>query len=127
MVSSRPANTDLRAAWRRRHAGSLSQGVKVVFLVARTEGELQQGQLEAEQVRHGDIVQVGVADGHRLLGYKILAGHVWAFHHCQTASQVAKSGSSSSESKQSAYAAPVPRFSASEVETPEEVTRFLTI
>ena len=65
--------------------------MKVVFLVARTEGELQQGQLEAEQVRHGDIVQVGVADGHRLLGYKILAGHVWAFHHCQTASQVAKS------------------------------------
>ena len=58
MVSSRPANTDLRAAWRRRHAGSLSQGVKVVFLVARTEGELQQGQLEAEQARHGDIVQV---------------------------------------------------------------------
>ena len=85
MVSSRPANTDLRAAWRRRQAGSLSQGVKVVFLVARTEGELQQGQLEAEQVRHGDIVQVGVADGHRLLGYKILAGHVWAYQHCQSA------------------------------------------
>ena len=58
MVSSRPANTDLRAAWRRRHAGSLSQGVKVVFLVARAEGELQQDQLEAEQARHGDIVQV---------------------------------------------------------------------
>ena len=37
------------------------------------------------------LVQVGVTDGHRLLGYKILAGHVWAFHHCQTASQVAKS------------------------------------
>ena len=89
MVSSRPANTELRSAWRRRQAGSLSRGVKVVFLVAQTE--LQQASLEAEHDQHGDIVQVGVADGHRLLGYKILAGHVWAYHHCQTARQVAKS------------------------------------
>lgn len=91
MVSSRPANTELRSAWRRRQAASLSRGVKVVFLVAQTEEELQQTSLEAEQVQHGDIVQVGVTDGHRLLGYKILAGHVWAFQHCQTVRHVAKS------------------------------------
>lgn len=91
MVSSRPTNTELRAAWRRRQAGSLSQGVKVVFLVAQTEGEAQQTSLEAEHAQHGDIVQVGVPDGHRLLGYKILAGHVWAYQHCHTVRQVAKS------------------------------------
>ena len=93
MVSSRPANTELRAAWRARLAGSsaVSRGVKVVFLVAETEGEQQQARLEEEQARHEDIVQVGVADGHRLLGYKILAGHVWAFQHCRDVRHVAKS------------------------------------
>ena len=91
MVSSRPTNTELRAAWRRRQAGSLSRGVKVVFLVAQTEEEVKQTSLEAEHTQHGDIVQVGVTDGHRLLGYKILAGHVWAYQHCHTVRQVAKS------------------------------------
>ena len=72
-------------------AGRQLRGVKVVFLVAQTESEDQQRRLEAEHVQHADIVQVGVPDGHRLLGYKILAGHVWAFQHCQAVRHVAKS------------------------------------
>ena len=88
LVSSRPAHSDLRAAWRARQAG---RGVRVVFLVAETEDQLEQSRLEEEQAQHEDIVQVGVADGHRLLAYKILAGHVWAFQHCPAVSQVAKS------------------------------------
>ena len=30
-------------------------------------------------------------DGHRLLGYKILCGHVWAWEHCPHVRHVAKS------------------------------------
>ena len=30
-------------------------------------------------------------DGHRLLGYKILCGHVWAYEHCPQVRHVAKS------------------------------------
>ena len=30
-------------------------------------------------------------DGHRLLGYKILCGHVWSYEHCRHVKHVAKS------------------------------------
>ena len=79
MVSSRPNNTDLRTAWRERLLSASLQGVKVVFLVAETEQEVEQERLRAEAEEFEDIVEVGVTDGHRLLGYKILAGHVWAY------------------------------------------------
>ena len=87
MVSSRPAHRDLRAAWRERR----SLGVKLVFLVAQGEEEGEQEALRAEHEEHQDIVEVGVKDGHRLLAYKILTGHAWAYHHCSSARHVAKS------------------------------------
>ena len=46
--------------------------------MAETEEEEQES-VRAEQEKEQDIVQVGVTDGHRLLGYKILTGHVWAY------------------------------------------------
>ena len=39
----------------------------------------QQESLEAEYEEQQDIVQVGVTDGHRLHGYKILTGHAWGY------------------------------------------------
>ena len=87
MVSSRPAHRDLRAAWRERRR----RGVKLVFLVAQGEEEGEQEALRAEHEEHQDIVEVGVKDGHRLLAYKILTGHAWAYHHCSSARHVAKS------------------------------------
>ena len=71
MVSSGPANTQLRHQWRRRVAGR--PGLKVVFLVANTTSAAAQAELEAEHEAEGDIVQCGVEDGHRLLGYKEVA------------------------------------------------------
>ena len=71
MVSSGPANTKLRQQWRRRVAGR--PGLKVVFLVANTTSAAAQAELEAEHEAEGDIVQCGVEDGHRLLGYKEVA------------------------------------------------------
>lgn len=91
MVSSRPANRELRAAWRERHHQPSLQGVHIVFLLAQTEQEAEQELVRAEQEEHQDILQVGVTDGHRLLAYKILAGHVWAAQHCSSVRHVAKS------------------------------------
>ena len=71
MVSSGPASTQLRHQWRRRVAGR--PGLKVVFLVANTTSAAAQAELEAEHEAAGDIVQCGVEDGHRLLGYKEVA------------------------------------------------------
>ena len=88
MVSSRPANTRLREHWRKR---GRSSRVRVVFLVADTVRERDQEELEREAEEHGDIVQVKVRDGHRLLAYKILAGHVWSYLHCPGVRHVAKS------------------------------------
>ena len=70
MVSSGPASTQLRQQWRRRVAAR--PGLKVVFLVANTTSAAAQAELEAEHEAEGDIVQCGVEDGHRLLGYKVL-------------------------------------------------------
>ena len=66
-------------------------GEKVVFLVANTKTDEDQDILESEHGDHGDIVQCDVEDGHRLLGYKILCGHVWAYEHCRHVNHVAKS------------------------------------
>ena len=88
MVSSRPVNILLRDHWRRRGQVGL---VRVIFLVAETVRESEQDQLEREHEEHRDILQVKVQDGHRLLAYKILAGHVWSYLHCPSVRHVAKS------------------------------------
>ena len=101
MVSSRPNNTDLRTAWRERLLQASLRGVRVVFLVAETQQEVEQERLRAEAEEFEDIVEVGVTDGHRLLGYKILAGHAWAYQqvsgrtqpHQETLSQVQRRSS----------------------------------
>ena len=52
-------------------------GLKIVFLVAEpvTEDRAEvQRWLETEAEAWGDILQPGLEDGHRKLGYKILAG-----------------------------------------------------
>ena len=65
--------------------------MRLVFLVAKSEDLELEAALQAEHSKHGDIVQVGVPDGHRLLGYKILGGHVWAYEHCSSVRHTAKS------------------------------------
>ena len=56
MVSSAPANSKLRVAWRERLG--VRPGVKLVFLVARSEDQQVQAGLQSEHAEHGDIVQV---------------------------------------------------------------------
>lgn len=38
----------------------------------------------------GDVVQSSVADGHRLLAYKLLMGYVWTYNECSHVPHVAK-------------------------------------
>ena len=51
-----------------------SAQIKLVFVVAEARSPGQQQELLREHGRFGDIVQSSVADGHRLLAYKILMG-----------------------------------------------------
>ena len=46
--------------------------------------------LEEEHHHHGDILQTSLLDGHRRLGYKILAGYVWTHLHCPGVDHVLK-------------------------------------
>ena len=59
----------LRDRWR--HELRARAGVRLLFLnsAARTAGD--QRLLEAEAGEQGDILQCGVEDGHRRLGYKV--------------------------------------------------------
>ena len=54
-----------------RHEMRARTGVRLLFLnsAARTAGD--QRLLEAEAGEQGDILQCGVEDGHRRLGYKV--------------------------------------------------------
>ena len=88
MVSSGPKNAHLRKLWREKMSDR--QGEKIVFLIANSRSEEDQASLEREHDDHGDIVQCDIEDGHRLLGYKILCGHVWSYEHCRHVTHVAK-------------------------------------
>ena len=57
--------------YRWRHELRARAGVRLLFLnsAARTAGD--QRLLEAEAGEQGDILQCGVEDGHRRLGYKV--------------------------------------------------------
>ena len=85
-------------------------GLKIVFLVAEpvTEDRAEvQRWLETEAEAWGDILQPGLEDGHRKLGYKILAGmqrfigcnlhynidiagYVWSYLNCREVVLVGK-------------------------------------
>ena len=61
-----------RSKWRR-EVEHLPR-IKLVFLIAMARTEKDQSALVSEAIKHGDIVQSSVPDGHRLLAYKILMG-----------------------------------------------------
>jgi len=88
MVSSGPANNIYRSRWRRAAAGQ--SDIKVVFVVADSRTMKQQHDLILEHNTHRDIIQSSVADGHRLLAYKILMGYVWTYNECGHVPYVAK-------------------------------------
>ena len=70
LVSSRPRHQQLRAGWRAAVADSGAPGLRLVFMVARSESEEDQARLAGEQQQWGDILQPDTRDGHRRLGYK---------------------------------------------------------
>lgn len=64
-----------RNVWRRAvHSHRLGAQIQLVFVVAEARSVRQQQELVREHQTFGDIVQSSVADGHRLLAYKILMG-----------------------------------------------------
>jgi len=88
MVSSGPANKVLRSRWRKSVSGE--EDVRVVFVVAEARTLSQQQDLLQEHRMFGDVVQSSVADGHRLLAYKLLMGYVWTYNECSHVPHVAK-------------------------------------
>ena len=91
IISSGPKNRELRHKWRSQV--KTHTDIRAVFLVAQPVGddsEHVQESLQQEHDQHGDIVQAGVEDGHRKLGYKILSGYVWTHLHCPGAVLVGK-------------------------------------
>ena len=49
----------------------------MIFLLGRPGSEAVQGELQAEQFAHRDIVQISVKDHYTALAYKTLTGFVW--------------------------------------------------
>ena len=95
MISSGPNNIESRGRWREAISGvgggEGEGGLKVMFLVSSCQpGQDCPHQLEEEHRHHGDILQTSLLDGHRRLGYKILAGYVWAHQHCPGVGHVLK-------------------------------------
>ena len=93
MISSGPTNVRSRDQWREALSGvGGGEGrLKVIFLVSSCQPDQECGHdLEEEHHHHADILQTSLLDGHRRLGYKILAGYVWAHQHCPGVDHVAK-------------------------------------
>ena len=92
MVLTMPRNRHLRNNWRRYVKDR--RGVRVFFMTSQTTSDEDQNILDAESDEEGDIVQCGMEDGHRRLGYKILCGHIWSFLHCPNVKHVAQTDDS---------------------------------
>ena len=96
MISSGPSNVQSRARWREAISGSEGERegerrLKVMFLVSTCQPDQKcEHDLEEEHHHHGDILQTSLLDGHRRLGYKILAGYVWTHLHCPGVDHVLK-------------------------------------
>ena len=96
MISSGPSNVQSRARWREAISGSEGERegerrLKVMFLVSTCQPDQKcDHDLEEEHHHHGDILQTSLLDGHRRLGYKILAGYVWTHLHCPGVDHVLK-------------------------------------
>ena len=88
-VATGPKNKHLRDLWR--HDAEGRNGLKTLFMVANPKTGEDQRLLEEEHEAHGDILQCDVPDGHRLLAYKNLCGHIWTYQHCSRAKHVTKS------------------------------------
>ena len=70
--SKHDTNFFSRSRWRKSVSGE--ENVRVVFVVAEARTFGQQQDLLQEHRMFGDVVQSSVADGHRLLAYKLLMG-----------------------------------------------------
>ena len=91
LVSSGPDNVQSRARWREEMSAVSGEKVKVVFMVSTCQpGQVCRHDVAGEQREHGDILQTSLLDGHRRLGYKVLAGYVWAHQHCPGVGHVLK-------------------------------------
>ena len=51
-------------------------GVRLIFLLGQTSPDIQ-AELQAENIGHGDLVQISVRDHYTALSYKTLSGFVW--------------------------------------------------
>ena len=74
MALSAPKNSEKREMLR--EALSSMGGVRLIFLLGQTSPALQT-ELQAENIAHGDIVQISVKDHYTALSYKTLSGFVW--------------------------------------------------
>jgi len=89
MVSSGPKNQELRLKWRQKMTGK--QKFRLIFVMSQTNSDEDQKKVEEEHEKHGDLLQCGMMDGHRRLGYKLLMGYAWVYSHCRNVEFVGKS------------------------------------
>ena len=69
MILTMPGHRQLRDRWRQELRGRA--GVRLLFLNSATRTAGDQRLLESEAGQEWDILQCGVEDGHRRLGYKV--------------------------------------------------------
>eukprot|EP00092_Neocalanus_flemingeri_P002750 GFUD01002945.1.p1 GENE.GFUD01002945.1~~GFUD01002945.1.p1 ORF type:complete len:385 (+),score=72.52 GFUD01002945.1:393-1547(+) len=88
MALTAPKNVEKRERLRRQFGEK--EGVYILFLLGKTSSSSVQEDLQAENMLHGDMVQISVMDHYRALSYKTLTGFIWANRFCGSAKFIVK-------------------------------------
>lgn len=89
IVLTAPKNVEKRDRLRRSLERNNSDTF-ILFLLGQTYSQEQQEQLQAENLLHGDLVQISVTDHYTTLAYKTITGFVWANRFCASVRYIVK-------------------------------------
>ncbi|XP_049864716.1 beta-1,3-galactosyltransferase 4-like [Schistocerca gregaria] len=93
LVHSAPDNAEKRATIRATWGGAAARAgadFRVLFLLGDVGGGERQARLDAENRRHGDLVQGNFRDSYRNMTYKHVMALKWAAYHCPGARYLLK-------------------------------------
>ncbi|XP_049814041.1 beta-1,3-galactosyltransferase 5 [Schistocerca nitens] len=93
LVHSAPDNAEKRATIRATWGGAAARAgadFRVLFLLGDVGGGARQARLDAENRRHGDLVQGNFRDSYRNMTYKHVMALKWAAYHCPGARYLLK-------------------------------------